>query len=122
MASKIVAFVLSVALVFAGTTSIANATLITTQQAVAVDARAQQEAQVRDALAREDVSRMMVEMGVDPADVDSRIASLSDAELAELHGQVEQLPAGGVLAVLGVVLVVLIVLELTGAIDIFKRA
>jgi hypothetical protein len=122
MASKIVAFVLSVALVFAGTTSIANATLITTQQAVAVDARAQQEAQVRDALAREDVSRMMVEMGVDPADVDSRIASLSDAELAELHGQVEQLPAGGVLAVLGVVLIVLIVLELTGAIDIFKRA
>lgn len=122
MASKIVAFVLSVALVFAGTTSIAHATLITTQQAVAVDARAQQEAQVRDALAREDVSRMMVEMGVDPADVDSRIASLSDAELAELHGQVEQLPAGGVLAVLGVVLIVLIVLELTGAIDIFKRA
>lgn len=122
MASKIVAFVLSVALVFAGTTSIANATLITTQQAVTVDARAQQEAQVRDALAREDVSRMMVEMGVDPADVDSRIASLSDAELAELHGQVEQLPAGGVLAVLGVVLIVLIVLELTGAIDIFKRA
>ena len=122
MASKIVAFVLSVALVFAGTTSIANATLISTQQAVAVDARAQQEAQVREALAREDVSRMMVEMGVDPADVDSRVASLSDAELAELHGQVEQLPAGGVLAVLGVVLIVLIVLELTGAIDIFKRA
>ena len=122
MASKIVAFVLSVALVFAGTTSLAHATLISTQQAVAVDARAQQEAQVRDALAREDVSRMMVEMGVDPADVDSRIASLSDAELAELHGQVEQLPAGGVLAVLGVVLIVLIVLEVTGAIDIFKRA
>ncbi|HBD19492.1 MAG TPA: hypothetical protein DC063_04985 [Arenimonas sp.] len=122
MASKIVAFVLSVALVFAGTTSIANATLISTQQAVAVDARAQQEAQVREALAREDVSRMMVEMGVDPADVDSRVASLSDAELAELHGQVEQLPAGGVLAVLGLVLVVLIVLELTGTIDIFKRA
>ena len=122
MASKIVAFVLSVALVFAGTTSIANATLISTQQAVAVDARAQQEAQVREALAREDVSRMMVEMGVDPADVDSRVASLSDGELAELHGQVEQLPAGGVLAVLGLVLVVLIVLELTGTIDIFKRA
>lgn len=122
MASKIVAFVLSVALVFAGTTSLANATLISTQQAVAVDARAQQEAQVREALAREDVSRMMVEMGVDPADVDSRVASLSDAELAELHGQVEQLPAGGVLAVLGVVLIVLIVLEVTGAIDIFKRA
>jgi len=122
MASKIVAFVLSVALVFAGTTSLANATLISTQQAVAVDARAAQEAQVRETLAREDVAKMMVEMGVDPAEVDGRIASLSDAELAQLHGQLEELPAGGVLAVLGIVLVVLIVLELTGAIDIFKRA
>ena len=121
MASKIVAFVLSVALVFAGTTSLANATLISTQQAVAVESRAAQEAQVREALAREDVARMMVEMGVDPADVDGHIASLSDAELAQLHGQLEELPAGGVLAVLGIVLVVLIVLELTGAIDIFKR-
>ena len=121
MASKIVAFVLSVALVFAGTTSLANATLISTQQAVAVESRAAHEAQVREALAREDVARMMVEMGVDPADVDGRIASLSDAELAQLHGQLEELPAGGVLAVLGIVLVVLIVLELTGAIDIFKR-
>ncbi|ODS62947.1 MAG: hypothetical protein ABS41_07145 [Arenimonas sp. SCN 70-307] len=122
MASKIVAFVLSVALVFAGTTSLANATLISTQQAVAVESRAAQEAQVREALAREDVARMMVEMGVDPSDVDGRIASLSDAELAQLHGQLEELPAGGVLAVLGIVLVVLIVLELTGTIDIFKRA
>lgn len=122
MASKIVAFVLSVALVFAGTTSLANATLISTQQAVAVESRAAQEAQVREALAREDVARMMVEMGVDPSDVDGRIASLSDAELAQLHGQLEELPAGGVLAALGIVLVVLIVLELTGAIDIFKRA
>lgn len=122
MASKIVAFVLSVALVFAGTVGVANATLITTQQAVAADVRAQQEAEVREALAREDVSRMMVEMGVDPADVDSRIAALSDAELARLHGEVDQMPAGGVLAVLGVVLIVLVVLELTGAIDIFKRA
>lgn len=122
MASKIVAFVLSVALVFAGTTSLANATLISTQQAVAVESRVAQEAQVREALAREDVARMMVEMGVDPSDVDGRIASLSDAELAQLHGQLEELPAGGVLAVLGIVLVVLIVLELTGAIDIFKRA
>lgn len=122
MASKIVAFVLSVALVFAGTTSLANATLISTQQAVAVESRVAQEAQVREALAREDVARMMVEMGVDPSDVDGRIASLSDAELAQLHGQLEELPAGGVLAVLGIVLVVLIVLELTGTIDIFKRA
>lgn len=122
MASKILAFVLSVALVFATTTSIANATLISTQEAVATEVRAAQEAEVRATLAREDVSKMLVEMGVEPADVDARVAALSDAELAQLHGELQDLPAGGVLAVLGVVLIVLLVLELTGAIDIFKRA
>lgn len=122
MASKILAFVLSVALVFATTTSIASATLISTQEAVATEVRATQEAEVRAALARDDVSRMLVEMGVEPADVDARVAALSDAELAQLHGELQDLPAGGVLAVLGVVLIVLLVLELTGAIDIFKRA
>ena len=46
----------------------------------------------------------------------------TDEELAQLHTQMQDLPAGGVLAVLGIVLIVLIVLELTGAIDIFKKA
>ncbi len=121
MASKILAFVLSVALVFVGSTSMANATMISTQQAVAVESRVDLETEVRATLARADVSKMMVDMGVDLADVDSRIASLSDAELAQLHGEMEQAPAGGFLGVLGLILVILIVLELTGAIDIFKK-
>lgn len=121
MASKILAFVLSVALVFVGTTSMANATMISTQQAVATEARAVQETELLAALAREDVAKALVEMGVDLADVELRVAALSDAELAQLHGQVQEAPAGGILAVLGVILVVLIVLELTGAIDIFKK-
>jgi TolA-binding protein len=121
MASKILAFVLSVALVFVGTTSMANATMISTQQAVATEARAVQETELLAALAREDIARAMVEMGVDLADVELRVAALSDAELSQLHGQVNEAPAGGLLGVLGLILVVLIVLELTGAIDIFKK-
>ena len=121
MASKILALVLSVALVFVGTTSMANASLISTQQAVATESRAELETEVRATLARADVAKMMVEMGVNLADVDSRLAALSDAELAQLHGQMEQAPAGGILGLLGLILVVLIVLELTGAIDIFKK-
>ena len=122
MASKILAFALSIALVFVGTTSMANAALISTQQAVTVETRAELENEVRATLAREDVAKMMVEMGVDLTDVDSRVASLSDAELAQLHSEMEQAPAGGILGVLGLILVILIVLELTGAIDIFKKA
>lgn len=122
MATRILAFILSVALVFGVTTSVANATLISTQQAVASDVRAAQEAEVRELLARAEVAAMLVDMGVDPADVDARVAALSDAELAQLHAKMQDMPAGGVLAVLGIVLIVLVVLELTGAIDIFKKA
>lgn len=39
-----------------------------------------------------------------------------------MHGQLEQLPAGGsALAVIGIVFLVLLILDLTGVINIFRR-
>ena len=67
------------------------------------------------------VRQAMLKLGADPAQVDGRIASLSDAELMQVQGELDRLPAGGVLAVVGLVFVVLLVLELAGVIDIFKR-
>jgi hypothetical protein len=65
----------------------------------------------------------MVALGVDPAEVNGRLAALTDAEIAVLARKLDQLPAGGdALAVLGIVFLVLLVLELTGTIDIFKKA
>jgi hypothetical protein len=65
----------------------------------------------------------MVSLGVDPAEVNGRLAALTDAEIAVLAQKLDQLPAGGdALAVLGIVFLVLLVLELTGTIDIFKKA
>jgi hypothetical protein len=61
-------------------------------------------------------------MGVDPAGIEGRLDALSEAEIAALAGQIEQAPAGGdALAVIGIVFVVLIILELVGVIDIFKK-
>ncbi len=54
--------------------------------------------------------------------IEGRVAALSEAELAMLADQIGQAPAGGdALAVIGIVFVVLIILELTGVIDIFKK-
>ena len=54
--------------------------------------------------------------------VEGRLDALSDAELATLAGQIGEAPAGGdALAVIGIVFVVLIILELVGVIDIFKK-
>lgn len=110
------------ALVFSGFTFNVQAAVISTQQAMSAEARAAAEAGVRASLARDDVRQAMVRMGADPAQVDGRIASLSDAELMQVQGEMERLPAGGALAVVGLVFVVLLILELTGVIDIFKKA
>ena len=50
------------------------------------------------------------------------VAALTDAELHTLPARLESAPAGGdVLAILGIVFLVLLLLEYTGTIDIFKK-
>jgi len=79
-------------------------------------------ATVRAGLERQDVRERMIALGVDRGLVDSRLAALTDTELHSLAGRMEQLPAGGdLLAVIGIVFIVLLVLELVGVIDIFKK-
>jgi hypothetical protein len=73
-------------------------------------------------LARADVQGKLAELGVDAAVIEDRLAALSDQEIATLAAQIESAPAGGdALAVIGIVFVVLIILELVGVIDIFKK-
>ncbi len=57
-----------------------------------------------------------------PAQVESRVAALTDSELRTLAGQMADLPAGAdALAVIGIVFLVLLILEAVGVIDIFKK-
>lgn len=100
----------------------ANAGVIGTQQAMSAELRSAKETQVRSSLARDDVRQAMQQLGVDPVDAEARIASLSDAELLQLEGQLDRLPAGGdALAVIGVVFLVLLILELVGVTNVFNR-
>lgn len=112
---------LLVALLFSSVVGTASATVISTQQAMSADMRAGMEADVRAAFARDDVRQAMERLGVDPAEAEGRIAALSDAELQQLQGQIDQMPAGGILAVIGVVFVVLLILEIVGVTNIFNR-
>jgi hypothetical protein len=81
-------------------------------------------ASIRSRLAGSEVRAQLEKMGVDPAAIDARVAALSDSELQLMARQMQKAPAGGdgVLAVIGLVFVVLMILEFTGVIDIFKRA
>lgn len=123
MIRKTIALILAVALIGVGFTTQVSAAVITTQQALSVESRQLLVGEVQAKLAREEVRQAMVELGVDPVQAQLRVASLSDQELARLDGQLDSLPAGGgALALIGAVFVVLLILELTGIIDIFKRA
>ncbi len=119
----IVTPMLVLALALPGFSGQAMAGVISTQQALSAEMRTARETEVRSTFARDDVRQAMHQMGVNPAEADGRIASLSDAELIQLQGQLDRLPAGGDsgLVVVGIVFVVLLILELVGVINIFNR-
>ena len=122
MFKRLVVQVLCVALLNLGSPLVAQAGLIGTLQAVEADMRAQDLASVNAALARDQVREQFAALGVDPAEVESRVAALTDPELRMLAGQVAEAPAGAsALAVIGVVFLVLLILEAVGVIDIFKK-
>ena len=113
--------ILSVAIVNLGLVSAASAAIVDTESLVTSNRDADLAA-IRSQLDRQDVQQQMREMGVDAAAIDTRIASLSDRELHQLATDMESAPAGGdILALIGAVFVVLLILELVGVIDIFKK-
>ncbi len=111
------------ALVLLSVPSMATADLVSASTALELQERGRARTVVDQFLGRADVAEQLVALGVDPEVARLRAASLSTAELNELAGQLEELPAGGdgFLAILGITFIVLLVLELVGAIDIFKK-
>ena len=117
------AALLSVAVLNAGFISSAQADVIDTS-AMVQTARDADLASVQAQLARDDVRSQLAKLGVDAADIESRLAVMSDSELQSLAKRMQETPAGGdgLLAVIGVTFVVLLILELMGVINIFNRA
>lgn len=100
----------------------AQAGMIGTESLVAAQSRNADANRVHAFMAREDVQAQLQAWGVAPAMATERVASLSDAELRELALNIESQPAGaGAIAVIGVVFLVLLILELVGVIDVFKK-
>jgi len=99
----------------------AHAGIVGTEQMVAEQTRADALHKINGVLASAEVSAQLEAWGVPTSTVSERVAALSDLELQELAGSMETDAAGGVLAVIGVVFVVLVVLELVGVTNIFRR-
>lgn len=99
---------------------VAQAGIITTESYVHQVETDEQRAQVVGMLQRDDVRERMIAMGVDPDSVEARLAGLSDAEVAQLATQINELPAGaGVLEMLLAVVLIFVVLDIAGVTDVF---
>lgn len=104
------------------TTTPLHAEMIGTDRMLTQEMRATHLTQVQAFMARDDVRIQLQAQGVDPAMASQRVAALTDSELQRLAQNIQDMPAGGdVLGVILVVLLILVLLELLGAIDIFPR-
>lgn len=121
---RILVGVLSLSLMGTGILpAVSYAGIIGTQSMIEMDQADTDRARVESFVEQENVRDQMLSMGVDPAEVKERLAALTDAELSMLNQNIENLPAGGdgVLVVIGIVFLVLLILELTGVINIFNK-
>ena len=113
--------ILSVTILNMGIAGAAQAAIVDTAALVTTDREADLGV-VRTQLDRAEVRAKFQDMGVDSTAVERRIASLNDRELHKLAVDMQNAPAGGdAVWIVGAVFIVLIILELTGVIDIFKK-
>lgn len=75
-------------------------------------------------LDRKDVQAAMKAQGINAAEAKARVASLSDAEVARIVGQIDSLPAGGdalgtVVGAALFIFVVLLITDILGLTDVF---
>lgn len=121
------ALAVSLAILMAVTTlpmGLAQAKMVTTDQVIEQSSPSGDRERVRDFLAREDVQHQLTLLGVNPDEAASRVDSLSDEELRQIAGRLDELPAGegGLGVVVGAILIIFLVLlitDLLGLTDVF---
>ncbi|WP_193369081.1 PA2779 family protein [Pelagibius marinus] len=94
----------------------AQAAMISTGDVVAGDSSLASDRDRLNALMqREDVRAEIRRQGVDPDEAAARVAALSDAEVAQLTSQIDQLPAGqnAIGVIVGAIVLIFLVLLVT---------
>lgn len=98
----------------------ANAALVGTEAVVSVTQAQQDRERVLNTLNRDDVKTQLMARGVDPAQVQARLDSLTDEEVQTLAANMDQLPAGGdALGLLVFIFLVLLFTDIMGFTNIF---
>ena len=97
----------------------AQARIVSTEETSSAVSSSQRDTVTRF-LARDDVRQAMLAQGLSIDAASARVAAMSDAEVSQLAGRVEQAPAGGdVLGILFTVFIVLLVTDIMGLTKVF---
>lgn len=120
---KFVSTGLIVCITAAGLPFSAQARIVATEEITApaaastlIDSRAT----VNQFLARDEVRQAMLGQGVTSQAALERVAAMSDSEVAQLAGRIDQAPAGGdVLGILFTVFIVLLITDIMGLTKVF---
>ena len=101
----------------------AVAAMIGTESIINVDRNQSPRDYLNALLAREDIQEALVSQGIDPQEAQVRIDGLSDAEVNDIVNKLDQLPAGGflgtLLIVVALVFIILLFTDIAGYTDIF---
>lgn len=116
---RIVTLILSLLLICAPISQ-AQAAIIANAQLIDQVQQANDKDAFLQTINRVDVQEQLLGMGVKTADLESRISQMTQQEIAQLNQQINELPAGGdVLGVLVIIFIVFVITDVIGATDIF---
>lgn len=116
---RLMTFLALFAFSFAAVQAPAHAALVTTDQLVASSEVEAQRTAIAELLQREDIKQELLDLGVNPDTINDRVANMTAGEVSQVHGQLAELPAAAGLGTVALVLLILILLEIAGVIDIF---
>ncbi len=94
---------------------LAQAEMITTDQVLQDIDPSGDRARLETFLSRDDVQGQLILLGIDPEEAASRVASLTDEEVQQIAGRLDELPAGegGIGAIVGAIVLIFLVLLIT---------
>lgn len=117
---RLIASLLIVSTSLAGLPLTAQASLVSTDEMLAGSETVAARERVDRFLARDDVRQALQAQGVSPQAAAERVQAMTDAEVEQLAGRIDQAPAGGdVLGVLFTVFIVLLVTDIMGLTKVF---
>ncbi|WP_342618089.1 PA2779 family protein [Rhodoferax sp. GW822-FHT02A01] len=96
----------------------AHAGIVSSADVLASQGQTDARAKVNAVLAREDVRAGLAERGLSTEQAQARVQAMSDEEVAQLAGRIDQAPAGG--DILGVAFTIFIILLITDILGLTK--